>query len=138
MNSYSKPVLAYFKDDSHVGGWPIKACATDIITLSSGDIAQGTRLQLQFHIERRVGSTNSLLSTTIRDVKFRVFGEPTLVACMAYVAEFAVGKTVAQLAALKASAIDTALLIATDKHYCSIHVTALLQQLTRGQENRDD
>lgn len=77
---------------------------------SAGTRASGARLQLEFLMD----------GERVADARFRAFGCPSSIAVGAWIADWSIGRTQAELATLTAAALRSELEIAEDRAHCAL------------------
>lgn len=102
---YSDPVWQLFRETPRAG-----VLEGGAITGSATTPASQARLQLQVR----------LTGDRVSDARFQAYGCPTTIAVGAWLAGQAVGRTLADLAALRAADIRQALEIPEDRLHCTL------------------
>ncbi|WP_169740698.1 iron-sulfur cluster assembly scaffold protein [Nevskia soli] len=105
---YAEPIWERFTHPRHVGEFP--AGTPGVVTGEAGSKAARSVLRLQLRFE----------GGRVADVRFRAYGCPSSIAVGAWIVEWSLGKTPAELAALRAAELRQALEIADDRAHCAL------------------
>ncbi len=117
---YPPPVWQRFNAPARAGRFAMDT--PGVVTGSAGSPAAHSRLQLQLRVA----------DGRVADARFLAYGCPTSIAVGAWLAEWALGKTPAELRGLSLSELRATLEIADDRAHCAVMgedaVRALLAQ----------
>lgn len=105
---YGEAIWRLFRETPNAGAFP--DATPDVVVAEAGTPAARSVLQLSLRLD----------GERVAEARFRVYGCPTTIAVGAWLAAWAEGKTVAELAALKAPAIRAALEIPEDRAHCAL------------------
>jgi NifU-like protein involved in Fe-S cluster formation len=113
---YSEPVWRLFRETPRAG-----VIEGPAVTGSATTRAGSGRLRLQVRVE----------SHQVSEARFQAYGCPTTIAVGAWLAERAMGRGLAELAALRAADIRQALEIPEDKLHCALLGEDAIKSLCR-------
>jgi len=105
---YSAPIWQRFADPSSVGRFAPETSA--VLSGEAGTPAARSVLRLQFRFE----------AGRVADARFQAYGCPTSIAVGAWLAEWATGKSLAELRSLKLAELRAALEIGDDRAHCAV------------------
>lgn len=105
---YAAPIWERFTHPRHVGEFD--PGTPGIVTGEAGSKAARSVLRLQLRFE----------GGRVADVRFRAYGCPSSIAVGAWIVEWSLGKTPAELATLRAADLRQALEIADDRAHCAL------------------
>ncbi len=105
---YAAPIWQYFRHPVHSGEFA--PGTPGVVSGEAGSKAARSvlRLQLRFEVGR------------VADVRFKAYGCPSSIAVGAWIAEWSLGRSAAELAALRAADVRQALEIADDRAHCAL------------------
>lgn len=105
---YSAPIWQRFTDPSRSGRFAPETSA--VFSGEAGTPAARSVLRLQFRFE----------NGCVADARFQAYGCPTSIAVGAWLAEWAIGKSLSGLRGLRLSEMRTALEIGDDRAHCAV------------------
>jgi NifU-like protein involved in Fe-S cluster formation len=105
---YAEPVWRLFQETPHAGEFP--PGTPGVATGEAGSKAARSVLRLQLRFE----------NGRVADVRFKAYGCPSSIAVGAWIVGWSQGKTVAELAALRAADLRQALEISDDRAHCAL------------------
>ena len=105
---YAQPIWERFTHPRHVGEFA--AGTPGVFSGEAGSRAARSVLRLQMRFE----------GGRVADVRFRAYGCPSSIAVGAWIVDWSLGKTPAELAALRAADLRQALEIADDRAHCAL------------------
>lgn len=114
---YSEPVWRLFNEAPRAGTLE----GPSVRTGTAETNANRSRLQLQVRLD----------GPRVADAQFRAYGCPTAIAVGAWLAERAVGASLAELAAIRAAEIRQALEIPEDRLHCALLGEDAIKSLCR-------
>ena len=105
---YAEPIWERFTHPRHVGEFA--PGTPGVFNGEAGSKAARSVLRLQLRFE----------AGRVADVRFRAYGCPSSIAVGAWIVDWSLGKTPAELAALRAADLRKALEIADDRAHCAL------------------
>ena len=105
---YAEPIWRLFKETPHAGEFA--PGTPGVVTGEAGSKAARSVLRLQLRFE----------AGRVADVRFRAYGCPSSIAVGAWIVDWSLGKTPAELASLRAADLRKALEIADDRAHCAL------------------
>lgn len=105
---YAEPIWRLFRHPPHVGEF--EPGTPGVATGEAGSKAARSVLRLQLRFE----------GGRVADVRFKAYGCPSSIAVGAWIVEWSLGKTPAELATLRAAELRQALEIADDRAHCAL------------------
>ena len=105
---YAEPIWKLFSHPPHIGEFA--PGTPGVVTGQAGSKAARSVLRLQLRFE----------GGRVADVRFKAYGCPSSIAVGAWIVDWSLGKTPAELAALRAADLRQALEIADDRAHCAL------------------
>ena len=105
---YAEPIWRLFRETPHAGEFAPDT--PGVVTGEAGSKAARSVLRLQLRFE----------AGRVADVRFRAYGCPSSIAVGAWIVDWSLGKTPAELASLRAADLRKALEIADDRAHCAL------------------
>jgi NifU-like protein involved in Fe-S cluster formation len=105
---YAEPIWRLFQHPPHVGEF--EPGTPGVVTGEAGSKAARSVLRLQLRFE----------AGRVADVRFKAYGCPSSIAVGAWIVDWSLGKTPAELASLRAADLRKALEIADDRAHCAL------------------
>ena len=105
---YAEPIWRLFQQTPHAGEFA--PGTPGVVSGEAGSKAARSVLRLQLRFE----------GGRVADVRFKAYGCPSSIAVGAWIVDWSLGKTAAELATLRAAALRQALEIADDRAHCAL------------------